>query len=132
MLAARSVHFGNPTGTPEPCKSSITAVSTSMQKRITSARQVETLRASDSRQELRDGEVKGLILRITPAGDKSWSVLYSRQPDGKKRRITIGPFPAFTLENGPQGGAGHSCRASRVAKIRPAKSKPSARSRSTL
>lgn len=70
-----------------------------MQKRITSARQVETLRPSDSRQEFRDGEVKGLILRITPAGDKSWSVLYSRQPDGKKRRITIGPFPAITLEN---------------------------------
>jgi hypothetical protein len=69
-----------------------------MQKRITSARQVETLRASDKRQELRDGEVKGLILRITPTGDKSWSVLYSRQPDGKKRRITIGAFPAFTLE----------------------------------
>lgn len=69
-----------------------------MQKRITSARQVETLRASDKRQELRDGEVKGLILRVTPAGDKSWSVLYSRQPDGKKRRITIGAFPAFTLE----------------------------------
>jgi integrase len=69
-----------------------------MQKRITSARQVETLRASDKRQELRDGEVKGLILRITPAGDKSWSVLYSRQPDGKKRRITVGPFPAVTLE----------------------------------
>ena len=69
-----------------------------MQKRITSARQVETLRPSDKRQELRDGEVKGLILRITPAGDKSWSVLYSRQPDGKKRRVTIGPFPAVTLE----------------------------------
>ncbi len=69
-----------------------------MQKRITSARQVETLRASDKRKELRVGEVKGLILRITPAGDKSWSVLYSRQPDGKKRRITIGPFPAVTLE----------------------------------
>ena len=68
------------------------------QKRITSARQVETLRPSDKRQELRDGEVKGLILRITPAGDKSWSVLYSRQPDGKKRRITIGPFPAISLE----------------------------------
>jgi integrase len=69
-----------------------------MQKRITSARQVETLRPSDKRQELRDGEVKGLILRITTAGDKSWSVLYSRQPDGKKRRITVGPFPAVTLE----------------------------------
>ena len=69
-----------------------------MQKRITSARQVETLRSGDSRQELRDGEVKGLILRITPAGDKSWSVLYSRQSDGKKRRITIGPYPAVTLE----------------------------------
>ena len=69
-----------------------------MQKRITSARQVETLRPSDKRQELRDGEVTGLILRITPSGDKSWSVLYSRQPDGKKRRITIGPFPAVTLE----------------------------------
>jgi Arm DNA-binding domain len=69
-----------------------------MQKRITSARQVETLRPSDKRQELRDGEVKGLILRITPAGDKSWSVLYSRQPDGKKRRVTIGPFSAVTLD----------------------------------
>ena len=90
--------FWEPHGNPRTLQIFHQSGGSPMQKRITSARQVETLPPSDMRQELRDGEVKGLILRITPAGDKSWSVLYSRQPDGKKRRITIGPFPAVTLE----------------------------------
>jgi integrase len=59
------------------------------------ARFVETVRAKDRRDEFRDVEAKGLILRVTPAGVKTWAVLYSH--GGRKRRLTLGEFPAITL-----------------------------------
>ena len=56
---------------------------------------VETVRAKDRREEYRDAEAKGLILRVTPAGVKTWAVLYSH--GGRKRRLTLGEFPAIKL-----------------------------------
>jgi integrase len=44
-----------------------------------------------------DDKVKGLTLRVTPAGSKSWSLRYRRQSDGKRQRLTIGDYPAFSL-----------------------------------
>ena len=59
------------------------------------ARFVETVKAKDKREENRDAEAKGLILRVTPAGVKSWAVLYSH--GRRKRRLTLGEFPAIKL-----------------------------------
>ena len=59
------------------------------------ARFVETVRAKDRREEYRDAEAKGLILRVTPAGVKTWAVLYSH--GRRKRRLTLGEFPAIKL-----------------------------------
>lgn len=51
-----------------------------------------------SRSPLRDG--RGLELRISINGQKSWSLLYWFQ--GKKYRYTIGPYPAVTLKHARQ------------------------------
>lgn len=49
------------------------------------------------RTDFTDPETKGLSLRVTPAGAKSWSLLYRRKGDAKKRRVTLGEFPAIGL-----------------------------------
>lgn len=62
------------------------------------ARFVETVKPRAARFERRDALVTGLALRVTPKGVKSWTVVYSRKSDGRKRRFTIGEYPAFSLE----------------------------------
>jgi integrase len=59
------------------------------------ARFVETVKGQDRRQEYRDTEAKGLILRVMPSGVKSWALLYSHHR--RKRRLTLGEFPAIKL-----------------------------------
>lgn len=59
------------------------------------ARFVESVVAKNRRKEYRDTEAKGLILRVTPAGVKTWAVLYSH--GRRKRRLTLGEFPAIKL-----------------------------------
>ena len=49
----------------------------------------------NNRRPLRDG--RGLELRISSNGQKSWSLLYWFH--GKKYRYTIGPYPAVTLKH---------------------------------
>lgn len=44
------------------------------------------------------GSVKGLELRVTPDGAKTWSVRYYRSADGKRRRFTFGQYPGMSLE----------------------------------
>jgi integrase len=65
-----------------------------MPKALT-ARFVETVKAQGCRQEYRDSEAKGLVLRVTPGGIKTWAVLYSY--GRRKRRLTLGEFPAIRL-----------------------------------
>src|SRR5687768_6477771 len=55
-------------------------------------RNIETLQVG-KRSDLTDAAQKGLTLRVTPAGSKTWALLYRRKSDGKKRRVTIGEFP---------------------------------------
>lgn len=43
------------------------------------------------RAELWDSKATGLLLRITPAGVRTWSVSY-RNVEGEKRRLTLGPY----------------------------------------
>ncbi len=44
------------------------------------------------RTDLTDSENKGLVLRITPIGTKTWSFIYRRKVDGVKARAAIGRF----------------------------------------
>jgi integrase len=45
------------------------------------------------RTDFTDPDHKGLTLRVTPSGTKTWALLYRRRSDGKKRRVTIAEFP---------------------------------------
>lgn len=61
-----------------------------------SARTVETAFAPQKgRRELWDDDVKGLVLRITSSGRKTWAVWYRHQ--GRSRRVTLGVYPALGL-----------------------------------
>lgn len=54
--------------------------------------------AGQDRFELRDTKVRGLELRIGKReGSKTWALLYTRQTDGRVRRVTIGPYPEIGL-----------------------------------
>lgn len=65
--------------------------------RTLTARFIESAKF-DTRRDLRDDRVTGLILRVSSSGQKSWSVIYRRKIDGHRRRFTIGQYPAFSLE----------------------------------
>jgi integrase len=45
---------------------------------------------------IRDTELKGFALRVTANGNKAFIV--ERRIDGKNRRMTVGPYPALTVE----------------------------------
>jgi integrase len=57
----------------------------------------------DRRREIRDAQTDGLVLRITPQGQKSWSVLFRVAGAGEAglrgplRRVTIGAYPLVSL-----------------------------------
>lgn len=59
-------------------------------------RAIEAIGVS-KRTDFTDPSTKGLMLRVTPHGTKTWAMLYNRKGDGKKRRITLGEFPALGL-----------------------------------
>src|SRR5262245_36608960 len=50
--------------------------------------------------EHRDSRVPGLVIRVTPAATKTWSVQY--RVNGRLRRLTIGEFPMFSLADARQ------------------------------
>jgi integrase len=58
-------------------------------------RQVRTMSAARARKEISDGGCRGLSIRCTPTGIKTWS--YAYKLDGKMRRITLGGYPAMGL-----------------------------------
>lgn len=62
-------------------------------KKLT-ARFVETLKTDRDRLEVRDTDVRGLELRVTSAGSKSWALRYRRPGDRLKRTVTLGRFDA--------------------------------------
>ncbi len=63
------------------------------------ARFIESVKPTAGRSEYRDDQVIGLMLRVAPGGAKTWSVQFVRKTDGRKRRVTIGTFPAFSLDD---------------------------------
>jgi len=57
-------------------------------------RWVRSARAIDGkRTDYSDRKSRGLYLRVTPAGAKSWAVIYRRKSDNRQRRLTLAPIP---------------------------------------
>lgn len=68
------------------------------------ARAVESLKPQPGKRlELADHAVRGLSLRVSAAGVKSWTLRY-RNPGGQQRRLTLGGFPTLSLEKARAAG----------------------------
>jgi hypothetical protein len=66
-------------------------------KKLTAAT-IDSLKAPEhGRLEVRDTEVRGLAIRVTEKGAKSWCLWYWNAAAKRKRRLTLGDFPAITL-----------------------------------
>ncbi len=65
-------------------------------KALTDAIVAEAEPPASGRLELWDAELPGFGLRVTPAGQRSWQVMY--RIAGRKRRLTLGSFPALPLK----------------------------------
>lgn len=50
-----------------------------------------------TRNEWLDTKVRGLSLRVTAKGAKSWSIRYRQRETKKQSRVSIGPYPAISL-----------------------------------
>lgn len=62
-------------------------------------RYLDTVKPSESRVEISDSGQRGLVVRITPNGIKTFSVFFRVKGDKLKRnrRLTIGPYPEVSL-----------------------------------
>lgn len=69
-----------------------------MKTRKLTARTVETFKTAADREDLPDALVRGLQLRVTGQGTKSWAYRYTRKSDGKRRRLTLGTYPSMSLD----------------------------------
>src|SRR5207244_5632830 len=56
---------------------------------------VRALKVSGQRTEIGDASCRGLSIRCTPAGVKTWTFAYKL--NGRMRRITLGEYPALGL-----------------------------------
>lgn len=68
-----------------------------MPRKNLTARFCETVRVPE-RTDFQDELVRGLWLRVSPTGAKTWQVVYTRESDGRRQRLKLGRFPAVTLE----------------------------------
>ena len=66
-----------------------------MTKALT-AKRIENAQATSTRQEIPDGLLVGLYLVVQPSGARSFAVRYRHA--GQPRKLTLGAFPAITLE----------------------------------
>jgi hypothetical protein len=66
-------------------------------KKLT-ARFVEAVVTDLEREDFRDAAMRGLALRVTKAGSKTWTYRYRRRSDGRLRRVTLGSFPGTSLD----------------------------------
>jgi integrase len=48
--------------------------------------------------EVRDANVRGLEIRVTRKGAKTWRLHYTRRNDGRRRAISLGNYPALSLK----------------------------------
>ncbi|HEX4997397.1 MAG TPA: integrase arm-type DNA-binding domain-containing protein, partial [Terriglobia bacterium] len=66
------------------------------------AKWVETLKPGPKRRDYHDTDCPGLTLRVTPSGAKSWTLMY--YAGKRRRRLTIGSFPAIGLHDARKQG----------------------------
>lgn len=64
-------------------------------KQLTDRDIAEAAPPASGRVELWDAALPGFGIRISAAGRKTWQVMY--RVDGRKRRLTLGTFPALTI-----------------------------------
>jgi len=64
-------------------------------------REIRTARPSKGlrQTELRDDQVRGLILRAYKSGAKSWFVFYRRKEDNRRRYLKLGAYPGLSLKD---------------------------------
>ena len=55
---------------------------------------IDNAKAKDKRYDLTDGG--GLVLEVMPSGSKTWRFKYHL--DGKREKVTIGGYPAFSVK----------------------------------
>jgi integrase len=48
--------------------------------------------------EIRDAEVRGLELRVSAGGTKTWRLHYTRRSDGRRRAVSLGSYPTLSLK----------------------------------
>jgi len=68
-----------------------------MPRKNLTARFCETVKVQ-TRTDFQDEIVRGLWLRVSPNGTKTWNVVYTRESDSAKQRVKLGRFPGMTLE----------------------------------
>lgn len=60
-------------------------------------RLVATFKTEGGQVDLRDLDCRGLLLKVSAGGTKSWSVVVNRKRDGKRVRLPLGSYPAVSL-----------------------------------
>jgi integrase len=56
---------------------------------------IENLKPGEARREIHDGHTRGLHFILQPTGATSWAFRY--RFDGRKRKMTLGPYPAIDI-----------------------------------
>ncbi|MGD9107592.1 MAG: tyrosine-type recombinase/integrase [Gammaproteobacteria bacterium] len=56
---------------------------------------IQSLKPKSTRYDVREGNGNGFVIRCAPSGNKSWVYFYCFE--GKKRRMTLGNYPALSL-----------------------------------
>ncbi len=70
---------------------------TTKRRKLTTIASVEAIKPDPNGQtDTPDTKVRGLALRTTPAGGKSWTLRY-RNDDGRQQRLNLGRYPAVSL-----------------------------------
>ena len=73
-----------------------------MTTRKLTARFLDTIKTVEAQIEFRDALERGLEIRVTRGGVKTWALRYRRRSDRKKRIITLGRYPDKRLEEARQ------------------------------
>lgn len=95
--------------------------------RALTVRAVDAVPAAGTRREIPDGATRGLYLVVQPSGAKGWAYRYRSPIDGRPRKLTLGPYPAFGLRDAREAAAEAARYVARGAD--PAAAKVDARSR---
>src|SRR5262249_62075733 len=58
---------------------------------------VATIKAKKVHSDFFDSKTAGLGLRVSPAGHKAWSLIFTSPATGKRARLSLGTYPATSL-----------------------------------